>query len=152
MYNQAITEVYDMIDFQSFENLQVKKAFDNYPKVARDKLLAVRQMIFDVAKKTKGVGKIEETLKWNEPSYITIATKSGSAIRIDWKKKDKSNYHIYINCQTKLVEIFKTFYPDEFNYIENRCISIPINKKVDEKKLAHIIELALTYNNIKDDF
>jgi len=40
-------------------------------------------MIFDVAKKTPGVGKLEEDLRWGQPSYLTLETGSGSTIRID---------------------------------------------------------------------
>ena len=33
----------------------------------------IRGLIFDVAKDhTDGVGRLEETLKWGEPSYLTI--------------------------------------------------------------------------------
>jgi hypothetical protein len=34
-------------------------------------------MIFDVARQTKGVGKLQETLKWGEPAYVTAESGSG---------------------------------------------------------------------------
>ena len=45
--------------------------------------MKLRQLIFDVAAKTKDVGQLEETLKWGEPAYLTSESKSGSLIRID---------------------------------------------------------------------
>lgn len=38
------------------------------------------------AASTDGGGPIEETLKWGDPAYVTSATKSGSTIRVVWKK------------------------------------------------------------------
>jgi hypothetical protein len=64
-------------------NPAVEAAFDAYSKPVKAKLLALRRLIFDTAKATKGVGALEETLKWGQPSYLTPETKSGSTIRID---------------------------------------------------------------------
>ncbi len=38
--------------------------FDGYPAPVKAKLLALRRLIFEAAKTTKGVGALEETLKW----------------------------------------------------------------------------------------
>ncbi len=61
----------------------VEAVFSTYPKPIKAKLLALRRLIFDTAKTTSGVGALEETLKWGQPSYLTTETKSGSTIRID---------------------------------------------------------------------
>ena len=65
----------------------VAKVFENYPKAVRSKLLFLRQLIFETAERTQGVGELEETLKWNQPSYLTPETKSGSTIRIGRLRK-----------------------------------------------------------------
>jgi hypothetical protein len=64
----------------------VPAIFDGYPKPVRARLLALRKLILDTAKTTKGVGAIEETLKWGQPSYLTSESKSGSTVRIDQVK------------------------------------------------------------------
>jgi hypothetical protein len=64
-------------------NAAVAKVFAAYPPKLRKRLLAVRRMILEVAQKTEGVGKLEETLKWGEPAYVTAETGSGSTIRIN---------------------------------------------------------------------
>ncbi len=53
----------------------VKHTYELYPEAAQEKLLRIRQMIFDIAKRNGDVSEIEETLKWGEPSYVA---KSGS--------------------------------------------------------------------------
>ena len=70
------------IDKIKFENHKVKEIFKNYDKDYSEKLLLLRQLLLDTAKETEGVGEIEETLKWNEPSYVTNNPKTGSTIRI----------------------------------------------------------------------
>lgn len=87
--------------------------FDHYPVNIREKLLYLRQLIFDVAKNTKGVGTLEETIRWGQPTYITSNPKSGSLIRIDYIKKS-TKYGIYFHCQTTLVETFRSLYPNIF--------------------------------------
>ena len=90
-------------------NAKVAGVFDRYPRKMKQKLMKLRQLIFDVAAKTKGVGELEETLKWGEPAYLTSQTKSGSLIRIDVKKSDPSKYAMYFHCQTRLVNSFELY-------------------------------------------
>jgi hypothetical protein len=49
----------------------VSAAFDRYPAKIRVKLMALRSLILATAKRTDGVGAIDECLKWNEPAYVT---------------------------------------------------------------------------------
>jgi hypothetical protein len=65
----------------------VEAVFSAYPRPVQAKLLALRRLIFNTAKATPGVGRLHETLKWGQPSYLTCETKSGSTIRIDQAKR-----------------------------------------------------------------
>ena len=123
----------------------VEAVFDAYPKPVRTKLLALRRLIFDTAKTTKGVGALEETLKWGQPSYLTAETKSGSTIRIDQVKPVPGQYAVYFHCQTHLVETFRELYP-ELRYEGNRAILLGAEDKVPEAELRHCVALALTYH------
>lgn len=87
-----------------FADPAVQAAFDAYPKPLKPKLLALRRLILDTARNTSGVGAIEETPKWGQPSYLTPETKSGSTIRIDAVKSGADRYAVYFHCQTNLVE------------------------------------------------
>lgn len=57
-----------MEKYNRFVNNQVEAKFVAYPKTIRLKLLFLRELIFDTAAGIQGVGEIEETLKWGEPS------------------------------------------------------------------------------------
>ena len=59
----------------------VAQVFEDYPATVRQRLLALRELILQTAATTAGVGKLEETLKWGEPAYVTAESKGGSTIR-----------------------------------------------------------------------
>jgi hypothetical protein len=125
---------------------EVEAVFDAYPKPLKARLLALRRLIFATAKATPGVGALQETLKWGQPSYLTPESKSGSTIRIDRVKSAASQYAIYFHCQTDLVETFRELYPTEFSYGGNRCMLLEATDKLPEAPLRHCIALALTYH------
>src|SRR3978361_725131 len=123
----------------------VDKVFDAYPKPVKAKLLALRRLIRDTAKTTEGVGALEETLKWGQPSYLTSESKSGSTVRIDQVKAETGQVAVYFHCQTNLVETFRALYP-ELNYSGNRAILLDAADKLPEAELRHCVGLALTYH------
>jgi hypothetical protein len=124
----------------------VDAVFGAYPKPLKAKLLALRRLIFETAATTKGVGALQETLKWGQPSYLTVETKSGSTIRIDRVKSSANQYAVYFHCQTNLVETFRELYPQEFRYAGNRGIIFDVDRKIAEPALRHCVALALTYH------
>jgi hypothetical protein len=123
----------------------VEAVFGAYPKPVRAKLLALRRLIFDTAKLTQGVGALQETLKWGQPSYLTPETKSGSTIRIDQVKPEAGQVAVYFHCQTNLVETFRELYP-ELSFGGNRSILLNAGDKVPAAALRHCVALALTYH------
>jgi hypothetical protein len=124
----------------------VDAIFAAYPKPLKAKLLALRRLIFETARTTKGVGRLEETLKWGQPSYLTPETKSGSTIRIDQVKSAANHYAVYFHCQTDLVETFRELYPTEFSYGGNRSILLSAENAIPKQALRHCVALALTYH------
>jgi uncharacterized protein DUF1801 len=119
--------------------------FDSCPKPVKTRLLALRRLILDTAKSTKGVGRIEEALKWGQPSYLTPETGSGSTIRIDRVKAADNQVAVFFHCQTDLVDTFRELYP-KLSYSGNRAILLDADKKLPEAELRHCVALALTYH------
>ena len=128
------------------ENADVAAVFDRYPERMREKLLFLRRLIIETAATTEGVGALEETLKWGEPSYLTPQTKSGSTVRIDWKKRNEAEYAVYFKCTTTLVASFREKYPTEFKYGGNRSIIFNEDDDVPVEALKACIAMALTYH------
>lgn len=132
--------------FSRIANPAVASVFDAYPQDVRQKLLTLRQLILDTGANTPQVGAIEETLKWNEPAYVTSETGSGSTIRIDRKPRSDSKYSMYFNCNTTLVDTFRTLFPKSFRFVGNREIVFDANDKIDVRALQTCISMALTYH------
>jgi hypothetical protein len=105
-----------------FSDPAVDAVFATYPKPLKARLLALRRLIFETAAATKGVGELQETLKWGQPSYLTAATKSGSTVRIDQVKASVNQYAVYFHCQTDLVATFRELYPKVLTTAGNRAI------------------------------
>lgn len=129
----------------AFTDRNVAKVFDAYPDDIRARLMRLRALIFDTGRDIDGVGPLEETLKWGQPSYLTSDSGSGSTIRIDREKAD-GRIAMYFHCQTDLVATFRELYPTQMIYGGNRSILFDASSRIPEKALRHCIGLALTYH------
>ena len=130
----------------AFSDPRVRAVFRDYPRELRSRLLELRRFIFDTASETAGVGKLQETLKWGQPSYLTAASGSGTTIRIDQAKNEAGKYALYVHCQTDLMSTFGELYPRTFEYRGNRAILLNVERKLPRAALRHCISLALTYH------
>jgi hypothetical protein len=128
-----------------FSDTDVASVFKAYPPVLRVKLMALRELVFDTAEKTTGVGRLTETLKWGQPSYLTQETGSGKTVRIDRLKAD-DGYAVYFHCQSGLVGQFRELYPDTFKYEGKRAIVFNSGDRVPARALRHCLALALTHH------
>ncbi|PCH50058.1 MAG: hypothetical protein COC17_06645 [Hyphomicrobiales bacterium] len=128
-----------------FKITAVEDVYNAYVPKQKHALLALRELVFEVAKENDKIGKIEEALKWGQPSFLT---KTGSTIRIDKiKDSEKISPHIamYFICTTHLVDRFSEIYPDTFSYVGGRAIHFEIGAPYDSDALKHCIAMALTY-------
>ncbi len=128
----------------AFADPNVERVFAAFPKINRGGLLALRELIFDVAGRTQGVGEIQETLKWGQPAYLTPQTKSGSTIRLGIPKQ--GGFAIYIHCQTTIMSEFQAIFPEEFEYEGNRAIYFDPAQNLPLDSLKLLISRALTYH------
>ena len=127
-----------------FDDPNVERVFADFPNQLRHGLLQLRALIFDVAAQTKGVGRVQETLKWGQPAYLTPETGSGSTIRLGLPKV--GGFAIYAHCQTSLVSDFQALFPDEFVYEGNRGIHFSAADELPLDELELFIKNALTYH------
>ena len=132
-----------------FTDRNVEEAFDALPAAARAGLLAVRALIFEAAAQTAGVGRLEETLKWGQPSYLTPDTASGSTIRLGVPKSAQHDYALFVHCQTDLTRQFETNYPGLFEFEGTRAVLFRADKPIPAEALKHCIAMALTYHSRK---
>ena len=128
-----------------FASPEVAAKFAGYPPEARRRLLALRELVFRTAAETPGAGDIAESLKWGEPAYAT-KNRNGSPLRIDWKPKSPAQYAMYFQCQTTLVDTFRTLFPHDFGFEGNRALVFALQDKPPRDTLQLCIAAALTYH------
>lgn len=128
------------------ENPEVVEVFNMYPKHMRQKLMLLRQLVLDTASETEDITRLDETLKWGEPSYVT---KGGSTIRMGWKESKPGQYALYFNCKTRLVDTFKERYGNQFKFEGNRAIVFNESDELPIDEVKHCILLSLTYHSRK---
>jgi hypothetical protein len=127
-----------------FQDTAVAEKFATFPEPARTQLLNLRRLIFETAAALPEVGKLEETLKWGQPAYLTPQTKSGSTIRLGLPKQ--GGFALYAHCQTTILSEFQSIFPHDFSYEGNRAVLFTADKKVDLEKVRLLVHRALTYH------
>jgi len=123
----------------------VASVFKAYPAGIRAKLMVLRELVFDTAARTEGVGRLTETLKWGQPSYLTEETGAGTTVRID-RLKAGDGYAVYFHCQSGLVGQFRELYSGTFTYEGKRAILFDAKDRVPARELRHCLALALTHH------
>lgn len=129
----------------AFSDSRVRAVFRAYPPGVRSRLLELRRLIFATAVEARGVGKLQETLKWGQPSYLTAESGSGTTIRIDRIRNEPGKYALFVHCQTNLLATFREFYPQTCEYRGNRYIVLDARRRPPVSALRHCIAFALTY-------
>lgn len=120
----------------------------SYPDNVRAKLEFLRTLVINTADECPQVEKLEETLKWGEPSFLT---KHGSTLRMDWKSNTPDQYQMYFKCTSRLVETFKIVFGDIFVYEKNRAIIFQLDQEIPVPQLKRCIKTTLTYHKVKAD-
>lgn len=126
----------------------VEAVIASYPNKARTRIRTLRKLILSTAAAIPEVGPISETLKWGEPAYLTEKPRTGSTIRIAWKASAPEQYAMYLNCQTTLVDTYRTLFP-ELRFEGNRAVLFDLAEELPEDAVQRCIELALTYHLTK---
>ncbi|MDQ7917791.1 DUF1801 domain-containing protein [Mesonia sp. MT50] len=135
-----------MRKLERITNPKVEEVFANYPDVVREKMQFLRELVIETAEEIKEVSKLEETLKWGEPSFVT---KNGSTLRMDWKEKTPEYYAMYFQCSSRLVDTFRLVFDHTFQYEGTRALVFHINQKLPIEELKSCIKATLTYHSVK---
>ncbi|MBO9422496.1 DUF1801 domain-containing protein [Labrenzia sp. R4_2] len=114
----------------------------------RDGLLELRRLILETAAETDGIGKVVETLKWGQPSYLTEKPKSGTTIRIASDGSELGDIALYVSCNTSLVSEWRGLFPDLI-FGGDRSLHLSLAKPLPLPELRQMIGMALTYHSRK---
>ncbi|WGK65140.1 DUF1801 domain-containing protein [Croceiramulus getboli] len=125
---------------------EVTQLLDSYPEKPRERLYQLRQWVIEEAESLQQVTRLEESLKWNEPSYRSNV---GSTLRMDWKPATPEQVMLYFSCSTSLVPTFKSVFREQLTYEGNRAIVSKLNQALPGEPIKTCIAAALRYHQIK---
>lgn len=128
------------------ESQKVIELLQSYPTDVRKRLYELRSLIIEAAEEAEEVDKLLETTKWNEPSYVT---RSGSTIRMDWKRNNPDCYYLFFICSTELVHTFRWMAGEELRFEKNRAIVFDLGEPLPVQTVKRCISLALRYHKVK---
>ena len=127
-----------------FENPDVKAVFDGLPGGMRDTAMTLRDLIFDVAQDSPQVGRVEETLRWGQPSYLTPDTKSGSTLRIGLAKS--GGVAIFAHCATDIISTYAATFAGSDQIEGNRAVIFKDRPDIVPDRIRLLIFHGLTYH------
>lgn len=127
-----------------FANAQVEQAFHLDDAEARRGLLVLRSLIFDTAAELPSVGRIEETLRWGQPSYVTPDSKSGSTLRLGVPKG--ARFGVFVHCQSQLIPEYITTFPAWDRVEGTRAVLFDRPSDIEPLRHGWLIKRALTYH------
>lgn len=130
------------------EFTEVTAVFNRYPQPIRDKLWELRALVLETAAATPGVGEIVETLKWGQPSYLTMKPKSGTTIRLDAHNVNQEQIGLYVHCQTSLIATYRQRHP-HLATEGRRALILDARAPLPTDALHDCIQLALLYHQQK---
>jgi hypothetical protein len=125
---------------------RLRPSSEPFPLPSAPQLMTLREIIFDAALATPGVGKLTEALRWQQLSYLTMETGSGSTIRLDAVKTGPRRIALYFHCQSGLFELFEELYGSQLTFGGQRCMVFDNTGKLPKEMIAHCVSLALTHH------
>ena len=126
------------------DNASVERAYLAMPESLQVQALELRKLILSTAGEMEATGGIEETLKWGQPSYLPLKAKVGSAVRV--AVHDDQHLGLYFNCNTTLVETFRSLFGDDLQYSKNRAVLFDIARPLPQEAIAQCVRMALYYH------
>ena len=125
-----------------FQMPEIEAAFQGFDESARDQLLAFREMIFEIGASLDMVSRVEESLKWGQPSYAP-APKTGTPIRLGQSKSGEAT--LFVHCQTTLVGDLASLGGHDLRTVDNRAVVLPKDLTTSPELLT-FVRAALTYH------
>ena len=124
-------------------NQEVQAVFDAAPTQAREAMLRLRALIFEVAAGLPEIGVLHETLRWGQPAYVT-SKRAGASLRIAVPKTGGAA--LYTHCQTSLIADFTAAFPGMDQVEGSRAIHFEDATQIDPVRHAMLITSVLTYH------
>ncbi|APG48902.1 DUF1801 domain-containing protein [Phaeobacter porticola] len=130
-----------------FASAEIATVFDRVPPDAREGLLRLRRLIFEVAAQDPEVGEVTETLKWGQPSYTAAKAGLGTPLRLGCSKR--ARFALLVHCQSRVIDNFANRYPAWDKFDGTRAVLFDTPEEVEPLRHGWLIRHALTYHRDK---
>jgi hypothetical protein len=95
------------------------------------------------------VGPLDETLKWQQPSWRPKRPRTGSTLRMSWQAAAPDTLNFFVDCKTDLAARMQSLYPDIGTNDGQRKITLPLTRPLPESALMYLAEMTFTYHRAK---
>ena len=101
--------------------------------------------LFDSVAAEAGIGALDNSLKWGQPSWRPIKPRTGATLRLGWSNAAPDTLSIYVDCKTNLAARFSDIYPAIVND-GRRMISFSMPLDGQQTALRHLAAMTFTYH------
>lgn len=115
-----------------------------FPDRAIEGLLQLRRIIFDVAHNLPEIGRLEETLRWGQPAYLTPDRKAATTLRLGLHKS--GDFALFAHCQSQVIPAFRSWHEAQYRFDGNRAVLFSTVNDIRPEHLSGLIQYALTYH------
>ncbi|MFK7855360.1 MAG: DUF1801 domain-containing protein [Granulosicoccus sp.] len=129
---------------KKFSEPVVRKAYESLPAPHKRSAYQIRDLIWQTVGEIDLNCEVLETLKWGEPAYLPVKPRIGSTVRVG--QFDDQNLALYFNCQTMLVENFRSMFGDDMKYSKNRAVLFNVAETIPEAIVKTCVSSALRYH------
>ena len=129
---------------KKFSEPEVKRAFEALPSSHKTHAYQLRDLVWQVADGMDLGCEFVETLKWGVPSYLPDKPRVGSTLRIG--QFDEEHIALYFNCQTMLVENFRSMFGDDVEFSKNRAVLFKVSEPLPESIIQTCASITFRYH------
>lgn len=122
----------------------VEAALADYPDATRDRVLQLREVLWEVVAAEPAIGVVEESLKWGQPSYRPATAGTGTTVRID-RVSGSDDVAVFTPCSTSLVAEFRAAHGSIATYDGKRGVIVPAEGEIPLAALRDHMREALLY-------
>lgn len=127
-----------------FEDPEIADVFNAYPPDVQEGLLRLRALVFEVAAETPEIGRLQEVLRWGQPSYVTPDKKAATTLRLGPHKA--ARFALFAHCQSRVIADYAARYPGWDRIDGNRAVLFERVDEIEPFRLRSLIKDALTYH------
>lgn len=127
-----------------FEDPAVAACFDAFAPEARKGLMVLRGVIFEEAARLPQIERLQETLKWGQPAYLTPDVRAATTIRLGVPRS--GGFALFTHCQSSVMADFRALFGDRFTFDGNRAIHFEDAADLPLAPIAALVRGALTYH------